>query len=257
MTVQYRRAFSHGFQGQISYTWSHALDDISNGGSGLPYTFTANIVTSLINPNVSANYGNSDYDIRHNIVGDFVWDTPWKFSNRGLNYLLSNWSLSSKLYLRSGFPESITDSVLPGNLGLGTILDPMLATAVTTIPGHCGTAAVNGATSCLSQSQFLPDGTRDSFGNIGRNSLFGPGYFNIDTTLYKNIPITERVRFVVGASAYNILNHAHFADPLADVAGGGFGGIYGTVSPPTSAYGAFQGSLVSGREVVLTAKLKF
>ncbi|MGO4885977.1 MAG: carboxypeptidase regulatory-like domain-containing protein [Bryobacteraceae bacterium] len=257
LTVQYRRAFSHGFQGQISYTWSHALDDISNGGSGLPYTFTANIVTSLINPNVRANYGNSDYDIRHNIVGDFVWDTPWKFSNRGLNYLLSNWSLSSKLYLRSGVPESITDSVLPGNLGLGTILDPMLATAVTTIPGHCGTAAVNGATSCLSQSQFLPYGTETAFGNIGRNSLFGPGYFNIDTTLYKNIPITERVRFVVGASAYNILNHAHFADPLADVAGGGFGGIYGTVSPPTSAYGAFQGSLVSGREVVLTAKLKF
>ena len=40
--LQYRRAFSHGFQGQISYTWSHSLDDVSNGGSGLPYTFTAN-----------------------------------------------------------------------------------------------------------------------------------------------------------------------------------------------------------------------
>ena len=108
LTFQYRRAFSHGFQGQISYTWSHSLDDVSNGGSGLPYTFTAHTPTSLINPNITANYGNSDYDIRHNVMGDFVWDTPWKFSNRALNYLLGNWSLSSKFYVRTGVPESIT-----------------------------------------------------------------------------------------------------------------------------------------------------
>lgn len=57
---------------RASYTWSHALDDISNGGSGLPFTFRASTVTTLINPNVRANYGNSDYDIRHNVVGDFV-----------------------------------------------------------------------------------------------------------------------------------------------------------------------------------------
>jgi outer membrane receptor protein involved in Fe transport len=259
LTIQYRRAFAHGFQGQISYTWSHALDDLSNGGSGLPYTFTANIVTTLVNPNLKANYGNSDYDIRHNVVGDFVWDTPWRFNSGALNHLLSSWSLSSKLYLRTGVPESITDSVLAGNIGEGTVGAgaSILATAVSTIPHSCGTAAVNGATPCMSQSDFLTAGTETNFGNIGRNSIFGPGYFNVDTTLYKNFPITERVKCVIGASAYNILNHAHFADPLANVAGGGFGGIYGTVSPPTSAYGAFQGSLVSGREVVLTAKFKF
>jgi len=257
LTIQYRRAFSHGFQGQISYTWSHALDDLSNGGTGLPFTFTANIVTSLINPNVRANYGNSDYDIRHNVVGDFVWDTPWKFSNRGLGYLLGNWSLSSKLYLRTGVPESITDNNLPGDIGGGTILDPILATAVTTLPHSCGTAAVNGATPCMSTTDFVDSGKETGFGNIGRNSLFGPGYFNIDTTLYKNIPITERIRFTIGASAYNLLNHPHFADPVANSASAAVGSIYGTVSPPTSAYGAFQGSLVSGRELVLTAKFRF
>jgi len=254
LTVQYRRAFSHGFQGQISYTWSHALDDISNGGSGLPFTFTANIVTSLVNPNVRANYGNSDYDIRHNVVGDFVWDTPWKFSNRGLNNVLGNWSLSSKLYLRTGVPESITDSTL-NNLFQGTFGGAMLATAITTIPHSCGPGAIN--TACMSQSDFLPAGTETTFGNIGRNSLFGPGYFDIDTTLYKNIAITERVRFTIGASAFNLLNHPHFADPVANVASGALGLIQGTVSAPTSAYGAFQGSLVSGRELVLTAKFRF
>ncbi|HLY18746.1 MAG TPA: hypothetical protein VKR61_16055, partial [Bryobacteraceae bacterium] len=256
LTVQYRRAFSHGFQGQISYTWSHSLDDLSNGGSGLPYTFTANTETSLINPNVRANYGNSDYDIRHNVVGDFVWDLPWKFSHHALDYLLGNWSLSSKLFLRTGVPETLYDSLLP-NIGQGTIGGQMTPTAVSSIPHYCGVAAVNGATPCLSQSDFVTAGTETGFGNIGRNTLFGPGYFNIDTTLYKNIPIRERMRFVIGASAYNLLNHPHFADPSANIASGAIGGIYSTVSAPTSAYGAFQGSLVSGRELVLSAKFRF
>jgi len=256
LTVQFRRAFSHGFQGQINYTWSHSMDDLSNGGSGLPYTFTAHTETSLINPNVRANYGNSDYDIRHSVTGDFVFDTPWKFGNRGLNYVLGNWSLSGKLYLRTGVPETIYDSKL-GNLFQGTLSGDLTPTAVTTVSGSCGNGAINGATPCLSASQFLPAGTETALGNIGRNTLFGPGYFNIDTTLYKNIPITERIRFVIGASAYNLLNHPHFADPNSNVASGAFGGIYGTVSPPTSAYGAFQGSLISGRELVLTAKFKF
>ncbi|HUE22541.1 MAG TPA: hypothetical protein VMQ86_12735 [Bryobacteraceae bacterium] len=263
LTIQYRRAFSHGFQGQINYTWSHALDDVSNGGSGLQYNFTNNTSGGLVNPNIRANYGDSDYDIRHQVTGDFVWDTPFKFSNRGLNYLLGNWTLSSKLFVRTGIPENITDSLL-NNLFEGTLVSSvinvptsLLATAVTDIPHYCGSAAVNGATPCLSQSMFLPAGTEPGFGNIGRNTLFGTGYFNIDTSLYKNIAITERFRFTIGASAYNLLNHAHFADPLSNVASGAVGGIYGTVEEPTSAYGAFQGSVVTGRVMVLTAKFRF
>jgi len=104
---------------------------------------------------------------------------------------------------------------------------------------------------------FTAAGTETGFGNLGRNSLFGPGYFNIDTTLYKNIEISERVKFTIGASAYNILNHPHFGSPQSNVASGAVGGIYNTVEGPTSAYGAFQGSVVTGRVMVLTAKFKF
>jgi outer membrane receptor protein involved in Fe transport len=256
LTFQFRRAFAHGFQGQINYTWSHDLDDVSNGGSGLPFSFTSATVSNLINPNIAKDYGNADYDIRNNVTGDFLFDTPWKFSNRGLNYLLGTWSLSSKLYVRSGVPETLSDSLLQNQFE-GTLNATLTPDAISRIPGSCGNAAVNGAVPCLSQSMFMPAGTEPGFGNIGRNTLFGPGYFNIDTTLYKNIAITERVRFVIGASAYNILNHPHFADPASNVASGALGGIYSTVSSPTSAYGAFQGSLVSGRELVLTAKFKF
>jgi hypothetical protein len=256
LTVQFRRAFSYGFTGQINYTWSHDLDDVSNGGSGLQFGYNTNTVSTLVNPNIARDYGNADYDIRNNLTGDFLWDTPWKFNNKGLNYLLGNWSLSSKIYIRSGVPETITDSLL-GNLFEGTLNASLTANAIKTIPGSCGSAAVNGATPCLSQSMFTPAGTETGFGNLGRNTLFGPGYFNLDTTLYKNFSITERVRFTIGASAYNILNHPHFGSPVSNVASGAIGGIYNTVEGPTSAYGAFQGSVVTGRVMVLTAKFKF
>jgi outer membrane receptor protein involved in Fe transport len=263
LTIQYRRAFSHGFQGQINYTWSHALDDVSNGGSGLQFGYNSELFNTLASPSVKGNYGNSDYDVRHSVTGDFVWDTPFKFSNRALNYVLGNWSVSSKLFVRTGMPESIVDTLLAndfqGTANIGSSYGAaLLATAATNIPAHCGNGAVNGATPCLSQSMFSgAGGLETGFGNIGRNTLFGPGYFNIDSSLYKNIPITERLRFTVGASAFNLLNHAHFADPYTNVASGAVGGIYGTVEEPTSAYGAFQGSVVTGRVMVLTAKFRF
>jgi outer membrane receptor protein involved in Fe transport len=256
LTVQFRRAFSHGFTGQVNYTWSHDLDDVSNGGSGLQFGYNTNTTSALMNPNLARDYGNADYDIRNNLTGDFLFDTPWKFSNKGLNYLLGEWSLSSKIYIRSGVPESITDSLL-GNLFEGTLNASLTANAISPIPHSCGSAAVNGALPCLSQSMFTPAGAQAGFGDLGRNTLFGPGYFNLDTTLYKNISITERVRFTIGASAYNILNHPHFGSPQANVASGAVGGIYNTVEGPTSAYGAFQGSVVTGRVMVLTAKFRF
>lgn len=256
LTFQFRRAFASGFQGQINYTWSHDLDDVSNGGSGLQFGYNTNIVSTLVNPNIARDYGNADYDIRNNLTADFLYDTPWKFGNKALNYALGQWSLSSKFYIRSGVPESITDALL-GNEFEGTLNAALLADAVKTVPSSCGNAAVNGATPCLTSSMFLPAGTEPGFGNLGRNTLYGPGYFNIDTTLYKNIAITERVRFTVGASAYNILNHPHFGSPGSNIAYGNLGGIYNTVGSPTSAYGSFQGSLVNGRLFVLTAKFRF
>jgi hypothetical protein len=256
LTIQYRRAFAHGFQGQINYTWSHDLDDISNGGSGLGYSYTTATAGNLINPNIKMDYGNADYDIRNSLQGDFLWDLPWKFNNKGLRYLLGGWTVSSKLYLRSGTPNTLFDGLEP-NIFEGTLNAGLTPTAIQTVPSSCGTAAVNGSTPCLNSSMFLPAGTATTFGNIGRGTLFGPGYFNIDSTLMKNFNITERVKFTIGASAFNILNHPHFAGPDTTINSGGLGGIYGSVEEPTSAYGAFQGSVVTGRVMVLTAKFRF
>jgi len=73
----------------------------------------------------------------------------------------------------------------------------------------------------------------------------------------KNIPLTEHVSLGLGANAYNVLNHPSFANPVHDTSNGSFGQIQSTVEPPTSPYGAFVGSAVSGRLLQVQARLTF
>jgi hypothetical protein len=258
LSVQFRRAFSHGFQGQIGYTWSHALDTLTSL-PGEPFNF-ANSVVTLNTPVTSLNYSNADTDIRHNLVADFTWDVPWKPENRLLASVLGSWTLASKFYARSGAPFSVTDGALPGLISsslpaVPSLEGPVLMTAEP-LPGvatHCGVSAIN--TPCFTTANFVPSGEETNWG-AARNSFYGPGYFDIDTSLYKVIPVTERMRFLIGAQAYNLFNHPNFANPGGNIAGG-LGTITSTVSAPTSPYGSFQGSAVSGRVLVLSGRFQF
>ncbi|MDQ2843310.1 MAG: carboxypeptidase regulatory-like domain-containing protein, partial [Acidobacteriota bacterium] len=257
LSVQFRRTFAYGFQGEASYTWSHALDTISNDGAGLPYSFCSGCgLTTLSSPNVQANYGNADYDIRHNFTADFIWDTPWKFGNKILGNILGNWTVSGKFFWRTGTPFSIIDGALAGSVAGTNVNATMLATTLGPLPTNCGGSAVN--TACYSASQFVASGAETAFGNVGRNSLHGPNYSDVDATLFKNFTVKEHYRFQIGASAYNVLNHPNFQNPNADIsAPSSFGTISATAIPPTSAYGSFQGSAVSGRVLVVTGRFQF
>jgi len=270
LSVQYRRAFGFGFQGQAGFTWSHALDDLSNGGASENYSSCSGCsYTTLANPVLSQNYASSDYDIRRSFLADFVWDTPFKFSNKFVANVLGNWTLSGKFFFRSGMPFTIYDSTLPGDLAgtnIKTGVEPgcifcspvegMPATAVAHVPGGCTPAAVN--TPCFNASQFVPAGSETGFGNIGRNSVTGPNYSDVDLTLFKNFRIKERLKFSVGATASNLFNHPNFWPPNANIGNPtGFGNIANTAIAPTSAYGSFQGSAVSGRVLVVTGRINF
>ncbi len=261
-TLQFRRSFAYGFQGQISYTWSHALDTISNNGTGEPYSFCSGCsMTVLSTPSIRNNYASSDYDIRHNLLADFIWDMPWKPHNRLFYNVLGNWTLASKFFARTGTPFSVYDQLLAGALSptingtSATGGGVLLASALGSVNTNCGRGAVN--TACFTSSQFVAPETETTFGNLGRNAFRGPGYFDIDTSLFKNINITEKLRFQFGATAGNLMNHPHFQNPVGNIATAGLGLINSTVEQPTSAYGSFQGSAVSGRVLVLSGRFQF
>ncbi|HEY3971362.1 MAG TPA: carboxypeptidase regulatory-like domain-containing protein [Candidatus Sulfotelmatobacter sp.] len=260
LTGTVTRRFTAGFTGTFNYTWSHALDDVSNGGV-LPFSNGDSFLNQISPISLrSLNYSNSDYDVRHNISANYVWELPFK-ANGFLNKAVSGWVLSETFFWRSAYPYTVYDSAAPAGAvsGLGN------ASSLTILPDFLGGSTPSclypgiGAnpTQCLQGSQFTPVGSETNFGNIPRNSFRGPHYFNSDISILKNIPLTERISLGLGANAYNVFNHPSFANPVSDTSSSQFGTIRSTVEPPTSPYGAFVGSAVSGRLLQVQARLTF
>jgi hypothetical protein len=248
--VNFRRAFGRGFQGQISYTWSHALDTVSNGGL-LPFN-TFDSLMGKINPSSlrSLNYSNADYDVRHNLTADFIWETPIKRKNRIMDAAFGRWSVGTTVSAHTGTPFSVING---GTSLSGFGIDVLADVLDPNIERVCGHSAIN--TPCFTASQFAPAATQADLGNLPRNSFRGPGFFNIDTSLFKTVLLGERTRLVLGASAYNLLNHPNFLDPNADINSSGLGLIPDTAKNPSGPYGHYGGP--SGRALVVTGKMTF
>ncbi len=243
---------------QFNYTYSHALDEISNGGI-LPFDGAS--ITAPVNPyNLRHNYGNSDYDIRHYFNGNYLYMLPYF---RGPKELTGGWELSGTVFLHTGLPFTPTeteyiaaDANLGGGDGQSAVAQVMPAAGT---PHHCGASSAK--TSCFSNpaTQFPNAGDpAHLFDSYDRNQFTGPGYFDTDMTLAKSIPLVrEGTALKLGISAFNLFNHPNFANPDNNVLSGFFGSSFSTVSPPTSIYGAFLGGDASVRIVQLTGKFTF
>ena len=265
-TASFLRRFS-SFQFQFNYTWSHAMDYVSNAGQGItPFNFDTNIsVTSPQNPfNVKQNMnGNSDYDVRHYFSANYVYTTPTNLLKGKAGRLLGDWTVGGTIFAHSGLPFTAVDTGTGGVLlgygyvgstlaGLGAIFANQTGTLVNNACGsQYANFAQNGACPVLTNN-FTASPT--GFGNQRRNQVRGPNFFDTDLSISKNFKITERFTFTFGATAYNLFNHPNFDMPQGDVASSQFGQIVTTVSPPTSIYGSFLGADASPR--VLQSQLK-
>ncbi len=259
LTLVERHAFAHNLQGQASYTWSKALQL----GTIYNPTLYGPGSTSAIEARDSG-YGPTAFDTRHNFTADVVYSTP-RFNQRLLRGAASGWKLGGKVYLYSGRPFSVTDSGIAAvNVFSSSFSGTVLAdTANPTVIGrHCGSSAIQ--TPCLSASAFNlataigSTPAQAGWGNTRPNSFRGPGFASISSQLGKEIRVTERTRFEVGADAYNLFNHPNFGLPNSDVnKGQTFGTVTTDVSVPTSIYGTGQGAIVSGRVLVGYGKFIF
>ncbi|HTV15113.1 MAG TPA: carboxypeptidase regulatory-like domain-containing protein [Acidobacteriaceae bacterium] len=236
----------------INYSWSHALDEISNGGI-LPFGFNA---INPVNPfNIAQyNYGNADYDIRQNMNGNYILKIPYW---GGPKLLTDNWQLGGTIFWHSGFPFSVTDDSEASSLNGVNDFGPVYADITGSTTKHCGKSATT--TPCLNSASFSPI---TGFGDPGyqrRNQFTGPHYFNTDFSVLKGfkIPGTEAGLIQFGAQAYNVLNHTNFAQPVFDSSNPAFGLIQGDVSTPTSVFGAFLGADADPRIIQLKGKIIF
>jgi hypothetical protein len=264
LSVSAQHRFSKGLQLQVNYTWSHALDDVSNGGFNPFISNNAGIgrVGSLLFPvnnnNLRQyNYGNADYDTRHYLSMNYVYELP-----KGPTLLLKGWQLSGTLFTRSGLPFTVVDTAtsnpLSGfNYG-GASYANFTGASYPTCSGPKG-----GATQipCLPASEFSSPiaQTFPTYGTQRRNQFFGPHYFDTDMTImkYTMIPHWESAKFGFGAQFFNLFNHPNFQSPVNDLNNGNFGQTLDTVNTPTSILGSFLGGDASPRLIQLTVKLNF
>ena len=280
ITFSLRKQFSKWVSAHLNYTWSHNIDETSNGGLA-QYGFEGNnTILGQLSP-ISLrqdNYGNSDYDIRHLVNGDFVFN-PEFHQTGALKWLVNGWQFSGKAFWRTGLPYTLED----GNLA-GTIVDggDAVTGAIPAIitgnaqPGGCSgsNASYNGlgVAPCLNPNAILdvnlPTVSAIQYSNERRGQYRGPHYFDMDLNLFKNFKVGERFNFAIGAQAFNAFNHPNFALPNAtynsscDSSGActpdpTYGVITSMQTTPTSPYGNFLGFDSSPRVLQLSAKIVF
>jgi hypothetical protein len=265
LVISARHSFTRGLQFQASYTFSHALDEISNNSTspfGLTFTQSPDIVFPVDPYNIRKyNYGNATYDVRHNFSMNYVWSDGLRHLTQwGPNALVKGWTFSGTIFRHSGLPFTPYSGNQTGNLtdyGNGTE-DYVLADQVAPSATSCGGEAAARGIPCLSTNNFIAPAS--DFGNIRRNSFRAPGYFDTDFSVEKafGIPKAEGAQFSIGARFFNFFNHPNFGYPVANVDNSAFGTIPSpTVSAPTSIYGNGLGADASPRLIQLQAKFQF
>ncbi len=184
-----------------------------------------------LNPfNLNQSRGVGDFDTTHRAVLSFVYDLPKTSSSNGLvKGLLNDWQLNGIMTLRSGLPFTVTsgaDRAFAGmpNSFADQIGDPTRPDGADQLLTWFNPAAFRQA-------------TLGTFGNLGRNTLRGPGSAVMDISVFKNIPITDRFRLQFRAEAFNIQNRANFQNPNGNRAAGTFARITAADDPRVFQFG--------------------
>ncbi|MDT5262734.1 MAG: hypothetical protein QOC61_1738 [Acidobacteriota bacterium] len=228
-----RRRFSRGWTFLANYTFAKSLSDAPD--------FRSTMFESAIpqnNSDLSSEKGPA-CDIRHRFSLSTVYDIPG-FGKSGLtNALTRGWQLAAVFQAQSGFP--LTISVFGDTANSGTLLgeNPIRA-------NYTG-LEVFGPGTRTSDAWFNPAAFSTpaafTFGNVGRNTVYGPGMQTLDVALHREFVLTEKMRFQFRAELFNALNHTNLGTPNRFVNTPQFGTITEAATP--------------GREVQLGARVSF
>jgi len=256
-----------GFSTQINYTWSHSIDNASDGQD-----YVANATQPDNSHCTRCEKANSNFDNRHR----FVVTANYAIPNLSKSHprFGKGWNLNTVVTLRTGNPFHLTLFDDYNNTGEffprpDLIGDPYANTSAPDrfinlsafkVPCTLDPTGDGSAASCIPGTWH--------FGSLGRNALRGPGYQNVDFSIVKDTDITEKLRLQLRAEVFNIFNHPNFSNPLlpsfaADmtssidpVTGRGTGFLPITVTPDVGIGNPFMGG-GGPRNIQLALKLIF
>ena len=238
-----RKRFSRGLQMDVNYTFSHSIDNSST----VVNTVAGGLICDMRDLRVCR--GSSDFDAKHIIVSDWVYDLPFgrggyigRDMPKWADSVVGGWHVSGIWSWRTGFAFGTSTGAFP--VGFNFNSPGVLVGAKSAIASGIHTDSSGSI-------QFFKDDTaaQAAFdnplgGEIGnRNDLRGPHYWEVDLSLLKDIklPWSERQKFVLRADAFNLFNHENFGLPGTNINSGTFGQI--TASATTTVPRQLQMSL--------------
>lgn len=215
---------SHGMTAQMNYTWAHSLDEMSQIIPILPQNSF----------NIMGNYGNSAYDTRNALNGYVLYDVPTL--PHGPQLLTKGWQLNSVLNFHGGQPFSIFANGSYSGTGenedrADQVAPPFQNTSHKLID--------NSYVQWVNPNSFV-NPNPGSYGTMRRNQVYGPGFSDIDLSVFKNTNITERVQTQFRVEMYNVFNRLNLAPPSGSL-GGGFGQSSTTIGTYNGAPGIGPG----------------
>jgi hypothetical protein len=260
LQVQLQKAASHGLQFDLAYTWAHAIDNSNDPLNGAASSFGSFPLDSRNADTVMR--GNSDNDLRQRLTVNFAYELPFGrgqayVSNGVMGKVLEGIQLSGIVTLQTGHPYT---AFVPGfdfartgaTVSVGASWPNVVGDPYTNAgPRINSNGVVTGASNFDAFTTSVPAyGTQ---GDGGRNSLWGPHYYETDIAAMKNIRITERFRLQLRAEVFNLFNRPQFSQPGGIVILGGDAGNFGR---STSTITRSDGT-TSNRQIQVALKLQF
>ncbi len=208
LAISARERFGAGFQGNLSYTWSHLIDNMSGPAfnrAGM-FTFTERMIGK----------GNSLYDHRHRLVGTLLWDVGG-IGSTGPNWMrdvLANFVLSGTYTYESpssAFLQSDVDAGLAGGFASGVFVNSngVAGTGSGVTPQYNSAGQIVGYLANNPNAQFIAAGA-GTFPNSARSMFKLEPINNFDTAAYKRFALRDHFTFEVHAEAFNVLNHPQY-----------------------------------------------
>ena len=195
---------AHGLSWQVSYTFSHSIDDASSNVS----IDAVNEPPTTQDPfNRKGDRGRSGFDIRHNFVANVVYELPF---GRGSQF--GGWQISAITNIHSNVP--FTPVLAFDNADVQSLLTSERPDLVgNPYAGTCPGGLRVGTPSCWFNPSAFALPPSGQFGNAGRNILRGPAFAQFDFAVQKDFHLSEGMKLTFGAEAYNLVNHPNFAVP--------------------------------------------
>lgn len=226
----------HRFAGDgnvgLNYTYSRSINDYGDASDGMSSLLVAYM------PDFRLNRAAAGFDRTHNLQAFGSYTLPFGHGqayvqNGPLSYVLSGWNLSGAMSRESGTPFTVTASSSSLNASGNTQFADQLVQHAQILGGHDSAHpyfnTANFADPLVAEKAINPTNLPYRFGTAGRNSVRGPGLFNLSASLARTFTITERYAAIFRAEAFNLSNTPSFGNPASSVtAASGFGVISST-----------------------------